>query len=177
MGRQSLGLSQQCIKFTSVSITLHLGPIGASYSWKHAPSDGLLLNSAPAYQVLGGKPTATGHGLFCPPVLDGGGRPLGGVPGYSRLLVGSMSTPSPIGRECRKRCRGPGLTVTVPLSLWIFTVHKAWEMSHPPTTQNSHIGGRDERPCWRCPHSFQKELPSKSPPNSSTSSYNTHFLG
>lgn len=67
MGRQSLGLSQQCIKSTSVSITPHLGPIGASYSWKHVPSDGLSLNSAPAYQVLGGSPTAIGHGLFCPP--------------------------------------------------------------------------------------------------------------
>lgn len=74
MGRQGLGLSQRCIKFTSVSITApppRLGLIGESYSWKHGPSDGLSLNSAPAYQVLGGKPAAKGHGVLSSESLVG----------------------------------------------------------------------------------------------------------
>lgn len=113
----------------------NLGPIGASYSWKHVPSDGLSLNSAPAYQVLGGNPPATGHGLFCPP-----------SPWWRRMASGTsarlfsaagqrVSTPNPMGWECGEWCIGPGWTVIAPLPLWLFIAYEVWKM--PPPSSNT----------------------------------------
>lgn len=173
MGRQSLGLGQQCIKSTSVSITPQLG----------TDRDVLFLKTCPIWWAFFKLSSSLSGARWKPSCYRAwivlSSKSLMGEDGLwdqCQAILGCRSAacqrPTPwdgsAGSDAEAQA---GLSLLLYPSDFLQPTRFGKCPHHPPTRGrlNSHTGATDEQPCWEPPHSFRKE-------SRANISYRSHLL-